>query len=66
MSNKKLVKFLGLKIGTLIVLLIAVSVISFILIEIISIGPFRMYIGEMSLSQERLDDLMNIGVLVNQ
>lgn len=57
MSHKKIIKFLGLKIGTLIVLLIAVSMISFVLVEISPIDPVRMYIGEMSVSQEKLDDL---------
>lgn len=57
LNYKKLVKFLGLKIGTLIILLIAVSVISFILIEISPTDPVRIYIGEMSINQDKLNDL---------
>jgi peptide/nickel transport system permease protein len=57
MNYKKIFKFLGFKFGTLIILLIAVSTISFILVEISPIDPVRTYIGEMSVSQEKLTNL---------
>lgn len=57
LNYKKLAKFLGFKIGTLIILLIAVSIISFTLVEISPIDPVRMNIGEMSVSQDKLADL---------
>ncbi|MDR3292402.1 MAG: ABC transporter permease [Methanobrevibacter sp.] len=57
LNYKKLAKFLGFKVGILIILLIAVSIISFLLVEISPIDPVRMYIGEMSVSQDKLANL---------
>jgi peptide/nickel transport system permease protein len=51
---KKLVKFLGFKFLMLIILLIAVAIFSFILIQFSPLDPVRSYIGEMSVSPEQI------------
>lgn len=58
MNNyKKIAIFFGNKFIRLVILLIAVSIISFILIDISPIDPVRSYIGEITVSQEQVSKL---------
>ncbi|WP_409199977.1 ABC transporter permease [Methanobrevibacter sp. DSM 116169] len=57
MNYKRLGKFLGYKFIRLIILLFAVSLISFILIDLSPIDPVRAYIGEMAVSAEQVAKL---------
>jgi peptide/nickel transport system permease protein len=56
-NYRKLAIFLGYKAIRLIILLIAVAIISFVLIDISPIDPVRAYIGEMTVSGEQLANL---------
>ena len=58
-NYKKLAIFLGNKIIRLIILLIAVSIISFILIDMSPVDPVRAYIGQMVVSAEQLAKIEN-------
>ena len=57
LNYKKLAIFLGNKIVRLFILLIAVSIISFILIDISPVDPVRAYIGQMVVSAEQLANI---------
>lgn len=57
MNYKKLATFFGYKIVRLIILLVAVSIISFILIELSPIDPVKTYISTMKISQEQIAKL---------
>jgi len=56
-NYRKIAIFLGNKAIRLIILLIAVSIISFILIDLSPIDPVRAYIGEISVSSEQIAKL---------
>lgn len=54
MNHQKLFKFLSYKLIRLIILLIAVALISFILVDMSPIDPVKSYIGEISASPEHI------------
>lgn len=56
---KKIAIFLGNKLIRLMILLIAVTIISFILIDMSPIDPVRAYIGEMAVSGEQIAKLQD-------
>lgn len=56
-TNKRIITFLGYKTIRLIILLIAVAIISFVLVELSPIDPVRAYIGEMGVSPEQVANL---------
>ncbi|MDL2246313.1 ABC transporter permease [Methanobrevibacter sp. OttesenSCG-928-K11] len=57
MNYKTLGKFLTYKFIRLVILIIAVSIISFLLIDLSPIDPVRAYIGEMAVSAEQIAKL---------
>lgn len=54
-NNKRLAKFLGLKIVRLLILLIVIAAISFIMIQLSPIDPVRAYLGQRIVSQQQLE-----------
>lgn len=56
-NYKKIAIFLGHKVVRLIILLAAVAIISFVLIDMSPVDPVRAYIGEMAVSGEQLAKL---------
>ncbi len=56
-NYRKIISFLGYKAVRLFILVIAVAIISFILVDLSPVDPVRAYIGEMSVSADQLAKL---------